>query len=259
MPVTYGAFVLCGLALVGVPPLSGGLSKDSVLESVWEAARRARTGGRSRGPSPWSSWSARSVHSGPHRGVRDPGGAARLPRRAALGLRGARPGPLMRWPVVLLAAATVLIGLIGLRSDWLPRWVGVPDESVAPAPRHHRGGRSRWPRSAPARWPPPGVAHRPPTRSPRSAAGAGGTARRPVPRRRPGPAGGPPDPPAGPDGCRGGRRAGRRRRRGHRHRLAAAPAGCWRGWLTGNVQGYLTGLAAGALLLTLAVAVAVTL
>jgi NADH-quinone oxidoreductase subunit L len=38
----------------------------------------------------------------------------------------------MRWPVLLLAVATGTMGVVGLRADWLPRWVGQPDESVAP-------------------------------------------------------------------------------------------------------------------------------
>ena len=39
MPLTYATTVVGGLALVGVPPVSGWLSKDAILESAWVAAR----------------------------------------------------------------------------------------------------------------------------------------------------------------------------------------------------------------------------
>src|SRR5207237_650081 len=43
-------------------------------------------------------------------------------------------GPLMRRPVQLLALATVLVGVIGLRRSWLPSWLRVPGEALTPQP-----------------------------------------------------------------------------------------------------------------------------
>jgi NADH-quinone oxidoreductase subunit L len=44
------------------------------------------------------------------------------------------PGGLMRWPIQLLALAAVVVGVVGLRSSWLPSWLGVPDERLTPQP-----------------------------------------------------------------------------------------------------------------------------
>ncbi len=257
MPVTYGAFVLCGLALVGVPPLSGGLSKDSVLESVWEAAAGHGPADVSRAVAVILLVSSLSTV------VLTAAYVTRAVLRVFHGeprsdFAAHDPGPLMRWPVVLLAAATVLIGLIGLRSDWLPRWVGVPDESVAPAlgttvlagalaALGAAAVAAAW-RRAPAADPLAALGGRvlaalrgglyldavqdrlvvrPTLRLARTVAAAD----------------------AGlVDGAVEGTGTGSQRA----GRLLA-------GLVTGNVQGYLTGLAAGVLLLTLAVAVAVTL
>lgn len=127
MPLTYGAFVVGGLALVGVPPLSGGLSKDAVVEALWEA------GVHGHGAAPrWvailllvsalativltAAYLTRAL-------LRTFHGSPRADFAAHEG------GPLMRWPVVVLAAATVLAGGTAF---WLPDWIGTPDESVAP-------------------------------------------------------------------------------------------------------------------------------
>jgi NADH-quinone oxidoreductase subunit L len=133
MPVTYTAFVLTGLALVGVPPLSGGLSKDAVLEAVWTAA----AGG---GPSTVRRWVAVVLLVSALGTVMVT--AAYLTRAVLRVFHGKpradfaahEPGPLMRWPVVTLAVATVIVGVVGLSRDWLPRWVGHPEEAVSPVP-----------------------------------------------------------------------------------------------------------------------------
>ncbi|HYT09520.1 MAG TPA: proton-conducting transporter membrane subunit, partial [Mycobacteriales bacterium] len=133
MPVTYAAFVLGGLALVGVPPLSGGLSKDAVLEAVWTA-----TSGH--GPSPVARWVAVVLLVSALATVVLT--AAYLTRAVLRVFHGEprsdfaphEPGPLMRWPVVALALATVAVGVVGMSRDWLPRWVGHPEESVSPVP-----------------------------------------------------------------------------------------------------------------------------
>jgi NADH-quinone oxidoreductase subunit L len=128
MPVTYTVFLLGGLALVGVPPLAGGLSKDAVVEVLWET-------GTGHAESPVARWVAvlllvsalgtvvltaayvtrallRTFHGSPRSDV-----AAH------------EPGGWMRWPVVLLGIATVTVGVV---VPSLPGWVGHPDESVAP-------------------------------------------------------------------------------------------------------------------------------
>ena len=256
MPVTYVAFLVGGLALVGVPPLSGGLSKDSVVEVLWET-------GTGHQPAPVTRWVAvlllvsalatvvvtaayiaravlRTFHDSP---------------RADFAAHD--PGRLMRWPIVVLAAATVLVGLVGLSREWLPRWVGVPDESVAPQLGTTLAALAL------------------------AALGAGAVA---VAWRR--------EPAADPVGALGARTLAALRNGFYVDsaqerlvvrptvRIAAAVAaadarlvdgavertgtGSLRAGrllarlTTGNVQGYLTGVAAGALLLTLAVAVAVT-
>jgi NADH-quinone oxidoreductase subunit L len=131
LPVTYVATVLGGLALLGLPPLSGGLSKDAVLDTALAAARGDAPVGVARWVGVLVLASAvstvlltaayltrlvlRTFHGDPRTDV-----AAR------------EPGWQMRWPIQLLALATVLVGVIGLRSSWLPSWVGVPDERLTP-------------------------------------------------------------------------------------------------------------------------------
>ena len=131
MPVTYTVFLIGGLALVGVPPLAGGLSKDAVVEVLWET-------GTGHEDAPVARWVAVLLLVSALGTVVLT--AAYLTRAVLRVFHGTprsdavahEPGGLMRWPMVLLGAATVLIGVIGLRADWLPRWVGHPDESVAP-------------------------------------------------------------------------------------------------------------------------------
>jgi NADH-quinone oxidoreductase subunit L len=131
MPVTYTAFLVGGLALVGVPPLSGGLSKDAVVESLWQA-------GTGHGSAPVARWvSVLLLVSALGTVVLT---AAYVTRAVLWVFHGEprsdaaahEPGPFMRWPVVLLAVATGTVGVAGLRAAWLPRWVGHPDESIAP-------------------------------------------------------------------------------------------------------------------------------
>jgi len=131
MPVTYATTVVGGLALVGVPPLSGWLSKDAILESAWVAARGDRPDGVTR-------WVAVVVL------VSALGTVAltaayvtRLVLRTFHGTPRSDAAPvdppaLMRWPILLLALAAVLLGVIGVRRTWLPSWIGSPDEAVGP-------------------------------------------------------------------------------------------------------------------------------
>jgi NADH-quinone oxidoreductase subunit L len=128
LPVTYVATVLGGLALVGVPPLSGGLSKDAVLDAAWSAVREPTVTGR---------WVAVVVLAAAL--VTVVLTAAYLTRAVLRTFHGRprtevaahEPGPLMRGPVQVLLLAAVVVGVIGLRRSWLPSWLGV-EESLAP-------------------------------------------------------------------------------------------------------------------------------
>jgi NADH-quinone oxidoreductase subunit L len=131
LPVTYVATVLGGLALAGVPPLSGGLSKDAVLDAAWAAAAHQAPPGATR-------WVAVLVLASGLATVLLT--AAYLTRAVLRTFHGEsrsdsaahEPGRLMGVPVQLLALAAVVVGGIGLRGSWLPTWLGVPDESLRP-------------------------------------------------------------------------------------------------------------------------------
>lgn len=120
MPVTFVLTVLGLLALVGVLPLSGGFSKDAVLESAWAAAR-GEAGGLPGGvavlllaamlvtvvlTAAYATRMLLRTFFGPHR----------IEGREA---RGA-----LRWPLVVLAMPTVALGSA---ASWLsarldPEW-----------------------------------------------------------------------------------------------------------------------------------------
>jgi len=127
MPVTYAATVVGGLALVGVPPVSGWLSKDAVLDAAWHAVRGEPPAGVSR-------WVAVVVLASALGTVALT--AAYMTRLVLRTFHGpprsdaaaVDPPALMRWPILLLAVAAVVNGLIGIRQTWLPTWIGSPDE-----------------------------------------------------------------------------------------------------------------------------------
>jgi NADH-quinone oxidoreductase subunit L len=129
MPVTYVATVVGGLALVGVPPLSGWLSKDAVLESAWVATRGQAPTGVTR-------WVAVVVLASALGTVALTAAyVTRLVLRTFHGAprsdaAAADPPALMRWPILLLAGAVVALGAIGVRPTWLPTWIGSPNERV---------------------------------------------------------------------------------------------------------------------------------
>jgi len=129
MPVTFAATVVGALALVGLPPVSGGFSKETVLDAALLAGR-----GEVPGVARWTGWLVlaaalltvlltaayatrlvlRTFLGEPRRpGAGEPVGAGAITPH--------EPGPLMRVPVLLLAVAALgLGGLLGL----LPRWLG---------------------------------------------------------------------------------------------------------------------------------------
>jgi NADH-quinone oxidoreductase subunit L len=117
MPWTFGTFVIATLALAGVPPLAGFFSKDAIL---WEALSRPNE------VWPWLPrvlwmllllgafmtafymWRLVSlVFLGQFRGTHDT-------------LHHAHEAPpLMRWPLVVLAAGSIIVGFFGV-----PRFLG---------------------------------------------------------------------------------------------------------------------------------------
>ncbi|MCD0452162.1 NADH-quinone oxidoreductase subunit L [Actinocorallia sp. API 0066] len=110
MPYTFGAMTIGYLALAGVPPTSGFFSKDAVLEHVQDTALR---GGDLPG---WASWAvyvsllvtiALTAAYSTRAWLLTFLGPAREAHEA--------PG-LMRWPVLLLAGVTLVLGFAGLGS-----------------------------------------------------------------------------------------------------------------------------------------------
>lgn len=119
MPVTFATMSLALLALVGVVPLSGFFSKESVLAAAEQAAR---------GDGPVTSavgWMVLIVS------------VLTIAVTAAYSVRlwlmtftgrprtaGVHETPAsMRWPLILLAVPTVFLGFLGLDASWLPTWM----------------------------------------------------------------------------------------------------------------------------------------
>ncbi len=123
MPVTFWTMTLGLAALAGLPPLSGGLSKEAVLGAAEEAALHEGPIAR------WAAWLVLVT------------GFATVAVTAAYVLRlwlrtffgGSRcPEPAheapraMTGPLLVLAVPTALLGIVGLRAQWLPRWLEMP-------------------------------------------------------------------------------------------------------------------------------------
>jgi NADH-quinone oxidoreductase subunit L len=126
MPVTFVTMTVGLAALAGIPPFAGFFSKEAVLGAAEETAMHAG------GPAAaWTGWLVLVV------GLVTVGVTAAYITRLWLMTFFDRPrgpvaahesSPAMRWPLILLAVPTVLLGLAGLPSSWLPEWLG-------PAPR----------------------------------------------------------------------------------------------------------------------------
>jgi NADH-quinone oxidoreductase subunit L len=123
-------------ALVGVPPLAGFFSKESVLTSAEETALHAVAPIYA-----WTGWLVLVV------GLATVAVTAAYSTRLwlltffgrAYGYAAAVPHATpaaMLGPLVLLAVPTVGFGLVGLRAEWLPTWLGpvVEPEPLAPVP-----------------------------------------------------------------------------------------------------------------------------
>jgi NADH-quinone oxidoreductase subunit L len=120
MPWTFAATVVGSLALVGLVPLSGGFSKETVLDAALLAAR-----GETPGVARWTGWLV--LLAGLATVLLTAAYVTRMVLRTFLGeprevaLTPHEPGPLMRVPVLLLAVAA--LGLGALRGP-LSRWLG---------------------------------------------------------------------------------------------------------------------------------------
>ena len=128
LPVTFVTMTAGLAALAGLPPFAGFFSKESVLAAAEETALGDGI------PYRWTGWLVLVVglvtvavtaayvtrlwlmtFLGPRRRV-EVGAHARTPHEAP---------PAMRWPLVVLAVPTLLLGLVGLRESWLPSWATV--------------------------------------------------------------------------------------------------------------------------------------
>jgi NADH-quinone oxidoreductase subunit L len=148
MPFTFAATVIGAVALAGLLPTAGGFSKESVLDAALLAGRGEA------GVASWTGWLVLAAalvtvmltaayvtrmvlrtFLGDPRAAPDGSGAgaphgsgAGVPHGSGAGvLQGTvavtphEPGPLMRWPVLLLAVAALGLGVL---LGPLPRWLG---------------------------------------------------------------------------------------------------------------------------------------
>jgi NADH-quinone oxidoreductase subunit L len=120
MPVTFATMTVGLAALAGVPPFAGFFSKDSVLGAAEETAMHGE------GPAQaWTGWLVLVV------GLATVAVTAAYVTRLWLMTFFDRPrgrvaahesAPVMRWPLLVLAVPSILLGLVGLRPGWLPDW-----------------------------------------------------------------------------------------------------------------------------------------
>jgi NADH-quinone oxidoreductase subunit L len=134
MPVTFGTMTLGLAALAGLPPFAGFFSKEAVLAGAQDAALHDAGGGGALAPA-WAGWLVLAS------GLATVAVTGAYATRAwCLTFLGERPGtsaapegsgsgapheapPVMRWPLVALAVPTVGLGVAGLSAGWLPTWV----------------------------------------------------------------------------------------------------------------------------------------
>jgi NADH-quinone oxidoreductase subunit L len=122
MPITFATMTVALAALAGLPPFSGFFSKEAVLGAAEESALHD-------GPvASWAAWLVLVV------GLVTVGVTAAYVARLWLmtffdvprgGIAAHEASPAMRWPLILLAVPTVLLGFVGLREGWLSRWLNI--------------------------------------------------------------------------------------------------------------------------------------
>jgi NADH-quinone oxidoreductase subunit L len=115
MKLTFAAFLIAAASLSGIPPFSGFWSKDAVLGAAWGAGQYAlfAVGAVTAGLTAFYSFRLLGiVFLGPR--------SQRLGQVEERGHRIHEPSPIMWVPYFLLAAATVLIGLIALAGEVIP-------------------------------------------------------------------------------------------------------------------------------------------
>ena len=137
MRVTFVTMTLGLAALVGIPPLAGFFSKESVLTAAEETAFA-----HAEGPMyVWTGWLILVV--GLMTVAVTAAYSTRLWLRTFFGRSNAAEDAVphatpatMLWPLILLSVPTVAFGVVGLRAEWLPTWLGpvFEPESLAPAP-----------------------------------------------------------------------------------------------------------------------------
>jgi NADH-quinone oxidoreductase subunit L len=137
MRTTFVTMSLGLAALVGLPPLAGFFGKESVLTAAEETALHAADPIYA-----WTGWLVLVV------GLATVAVTAAYSTRLWLRTFFGRPNQehadvvphatpaAMLWPLVVLAIPTVAFGIVGLRVEWLPTWLGpaIEPESLAPAP-----------------------------------------------------------------------------------------------------------------------------
>ena len=137
MRTTFVTMTLGLAALVGIPPLAGFFSKESVLTAAEETAFA-----HAEGPIyAWTGWLILVV--GLTTVAVTAAYSTRLWLRTFFGRWNAAEDAVphatpaaMLWPLILLSVPTVAFGVVGLRAEWLPTWLGpvFEPESLAPAP-----------------------------------------------------------------------------------------------------------------------------
>jgi NADH-quinone oxidoreductase subunit L len=137
MRTTFVTMTLGLAALVGIPPLAGFFSKESVLTAAEETAFA-----HAEGPMyAWTGWLILVV--GLTTVAVTAAYSTRLWLRTFFGRWNAAEDAVphatpaaMLWPLILLSVPTVAFGVVGLRAEWLPTWLGpvFEPESLAPAP-----------------------------------------------------------------------------------------------------------------------------
>jgi NADH-quinone oxidoreductase subunit L len=122
MPVTFLTMTVGLAALAGVPPFAGFFSKEAVLGAAEETALHD-------GPvAAWAGWLVLLV------GLLTVAVTAAYVTRLWLMTFFDEPrSPVvaheapaaMKWPLILLAVPSLVLGLVGLEQGWLPEWLGV--------------------------------------------------------------------------------------------------------------------------------------